>query len=95
MFRSQKSAFIFRLGLERGKTAKEALEVITKLLEEFGQGGPCSDIVPEHVYHNSFLIADPMEAWVLETARTLWIAQKITRYEGHSRSFAHLSVETI
>ena len=80
MLRSQKLAFIFRLGLERGKTAKEALEVITNLLEEFGQGGPCSDIVPEHVYHNSFLIADPMEAWVLETARTLWIAQKITRY---------------
>ena len=69
---------LLRLGLERGRTAFEALQVITKLLEEFGQGGPCSDIMPEHTYHNSFLIADPKEAWVLETARTNWVAEKIT-----------------
>ena len=67
-----------RLGLERGKTAKEALDVITSLLEEFGQGGPCSDLVPEHTYHNSFLIADPQEAWVLETARAYWVAERVT-----------------
>ena len=64
--------------MERGKTAFEALQVITELLEKFGQGGPCSDIMPEHTYHNSFLIADPKEAWVLETARTLWVAEKVT-----------------
>ena len=54
------------------------MEVITDLLEQFGQGGPCSDIVPEHVYHNSFLIADANEAWILETARTFWVAQRVT-----------------
>ena len=54
------------------------MEVITDLLEQFGQGGPCSDIVPEHVYHNSFLIADANEAWILETARTFWVAQRFT-----------------
>ena len=70
--------FNYRLGLERGKTAFESLQAITKLLEEFGQGGPCSDIVPEHTYHNSFLIADPKEAWVLETARNYWVAEQIT-----------------
>jgi secernin len=64
--------------LERGKTARDTLYVITDLLEKHGQGGPCSDIVPEHTYHNSFLIADPNEAWVLETARTFWVAEKIT-----------------
>jgi hypothetical protein len=67
-----------RLGLERSQTAEHALEVITELLEQYGQGGPCSDIIPDFTYHNSFLIADPKEAWVLETAGKVWAAEKIT-----------------
>jgi secernin len=66
-----------RLGLERGSTAKEALEVITSLLDEYGQGGPCAENDDSFVYHNSFLIADPTEAWVLETAGRNWVAKRI------------------
>jgi secernin len=68
---------LVRLGLERGSTAKEALEVITSLLEEYGQGGPCVENDDSFVYHNSFLIADSTEAWVLETAGRNWVAKRI------------------
>ncbi len=64
-------------GLERGKTAEDALTVITSLLEQYGQGGPCSDRLPDFSYHNSFLIADGREAWVLETAGPLWAAERV------------------
>jgi len=69
-----------RLGLERGKTAYEAMHVLIDLLERYGQGGKC-----EHegewgtsTYHNSFILADPHEAWVLETAGKYWVAKRIS-----------------
>jgi secernin len=54
---------LLRLGLERGRTASEVLEVITSLLEEHGQGGAGEQ--GALAYHNSFLIADKDSAWVL------------------------------
>ena len=68
---------LLRLGLERGRTALEALRVITSLLTEYGQAGNCGFSHP-FFYHNSFLIADTKEAWVLETAGREWAAQKVT-----------------
>ncbi len=69
---------LVRLGLERGATARQAVEVMTGLLEAHGQGGPCADQDPGLQYHNSFLIADVAEAWVLETADTHWAAQRVS-----------------
>ncbi|MHA1251593.1 MAG: C69 family dipeptidase, partial [Candidatus Helarchaeota archaeon] len=68
---------LLRLALERSKTAEEALNTITSLLEEYGQGGSASVKDPSYIYHNSFIIADPKEAWVLETADKLWVAEKV------------------
>ena len=69
---------ILRLALERGSTAKEAVEVCIHLLETYGQGGPCSQDDADWTYENSFLFADPNEAYVLETAgKNHWIWERI------------------
>ena len=68
---------LLRLGLERGRTAKDAVESILNLLQKFGQGGGCAYDDPSWMYHNSFIIADPKEAYVLETADKWWIIEKV------------------
>ncbi len=67
---------LLRLALERAKTAPQAVDVITALLEAYGQGGNC--VQDGHLYyHNSFLIADPRESWVLETVDRHWAARRV------------------
>jgi len=56
-----------RLALERADTAASAVEIMIRLLEEYGQGGNCG-FDKEFYYDNSFLAADPREAYVLETS---------------------------
>ena len=62
------------LALERSKTAREAIKVITELVEEYGYGSE----------GESFSIIDPNEAWILEMIGTgdgkagaNWVAIKI------------------
>ncbi|MFB3827194.1 MAG: C69 family dipeptidase [Bryobacteraceae bacterium] len=71
---------LLRLALERGRTAYQAMHVITALLEKYGQSGDCERAGEwgKANNHNSFLIADPKEAWVLETAGRYWAAKKLT-----------------
>jgi dipeptidase len=65
---------IVRLALERSRNSEEALKLITNIVENQGGSGSY-----EHrlFYSNSFIIADPREAWVLETAGRHWAAKKI------------------
>jgi len=68
---------LMRLALERSKSAEDALNTIVDLMELYGQGGACGYTDKKLFYHNSFIIADPEEAWVLETADKYWIAEKV------------------
>jgi len=68
---------LVRLGLERGRTASEALEAMTDLIEAHGQGGS-GHVHMEWPYHNGFLIADPTSAWILETSGRHWAAKPVT-----------------
>lgn len=78
---------LLRLALERSKNAREALQWIVSLLEKYGQGGSCS-AVRKFYYHNSFLIADPGEAWVLETAGREWVAERVNDVRSISNALS-------
>ncbi|HMF30139.1 MAG TPA: C69 family dipeptidase, partial [Candidatus Lokiarchaeia archaeon] len=67
---------LLRLALERADTARGAVDVIAGLLDQYGQGGNAGYRHPFY-YHNGFIIADPCEAWVLETVGQYWIAEQV------------------
>lgn len=67
---------LIRLALERTETSKEALDFIISVIENIGQGGSGS-YEHEQIYHNSFVICDPDEAYVLETAGKYWAWKRI------------------
>ncbi len=77
---------LLRLALERARTAAEAVQVLVQLLERHGQGGACSHTRPDFTYHNSFLVADPAGAIVLETADSHWATETVT---GPGRSISN------
>ncbi len=68
---------MIRLALERTRTAKQAVDCITNLLERYGQGGNCG-YTKKMQYHNSFIVADKNEAYVLETAGRYWVMKKVS-----------------
>ncbi len=77
---------LVRLGLERGRSAREALEIIAGLIEVHGQGGP--SFAPDaEGDHNAFLVADPGEAWLLESSNRRWAARR-TALEGVSNHYS-------
>jgi len=67
---------MLRAALERAITPREGVQVIIDLLEQFGQGGNCTH-GEELYYHNSFILANTDDAWVLETVDRQWAARQI------------------
>jgi secernin len=78
---------LLRLGLERAASAAEAVEVITTLLEQHGQGGSCGHQSPRY-YHNSFIIADRREAYVLETVGRMWAIKLADHVRAISNAYS-------
>jgi secernin len=70
---------LVRLGLERAASAAAAVTTITSLLEQYSQGGSGHDPAVGHPrpYWSSFLIADPNDAWIVETSGRLWQAEQV------------------
>ncbi|WXG44740.1 MAG: C69 family dipeptidase [Promethearchaeati archaeon SRVP18_Atabeyarchaeia-1] len=77
---------LIRLALERADSSRNALDVITSLLEAHGQGGNCS-ATEQMYYHSSYIIADPREAWVLETADRYWVAERVQDVRSISNGY--------
>ncbi len=66
---------IVRLALHNADSGYQAVQIIVELIKRFGQGGDAG--YKGHLsYHNSFLIQDRSEAFVLETAGTSWAMKK-------------------
>ena len=88
---------LVRLGLERGRTAVDALEVMTGLIDELGQGGVGerdAEGIGGKAYFSSFLVADPAEAWVLETSARSWAAQPVGVADGGVALSNRISLST-
>ena len=67
---------MLRAALERAVTPRDAAQVIIDLLEHFGQGGNCA-YGDGLFYHNSFIMANADDAWVLETVDKKWVAKQV------------------
>ena len=78
---------LIRLGLERAKTAAEAVEVMTGLITKYGQGKFRND-QGVRTYDNGYIIADPNEAYVLETAGHEWAVKRARSAIGISNVYS-------
>jgi dipeptidase len=67
---------LVRLGLERARTADDALTVLTTLIERYGQGGS-GEPHRDEPYYSSFLVADPDGGFVVETSNRTWAARPV------------------
>ena len=74
---------LIRLALERTASAKQACELIIDLIQQYGQGGNCG-YKTKIYYHNSFIIVDPSDGYVLETSGKKYAIEKIKGFRAIS-----------
>jgi secernin len=71
---------LIRLALERSQNARQAVDLMGHLVEQYGQFGSGVPMKEHAVggYDNSFIVADPNEAWIVEAVGRRWAAKRIT-----------------
>lgn len=77
---------ILRLALHNCRNAEKAVDFIIKLIQHYNQGGD-GGYKQKLKYHNSYLIKDYEEAYILETAGTHWAKKKAGKYVAISNSY--------
>lgn len=75
---------LLRLALERCRRADEAVERMGEWLSAYGQGGPAGFRDRRFHYDSSFLLADPTQAWIMETAGREWVARRVRHFAAIS-----------
>jgi secernin len=78
---------LLRLALERASTAAEAVQTIAALLNQYGQGGNCGHLTPAY-YNNGFMIADPAEAFVMETVGREYLVERVRGARAVSNTYS-------
>ena len=78
---------ILRLALERAATAREGIDVIAALLTEYGQNANANPLFDRR-YENSYMLVDPQEIWLMETAGRQWVAKKINDWDAISNCYS-------
>jgi len=64
---------LLRLALERTATAREAIALLGTFLSQYGQNAN-ANVRYDRRYENSYLLVDPEEIWLMETAGRQWAA---------------------
>jgi dipeptidase len=77
---------LLRLALERGKTAREAVDVIGAHVEAYGQGGNVQ-MMGNFKFDSGFLVSDRTEAWVVNCAGKHWAARRARSTEAISNRY--------
>jgi dipeptidase len=78
---------LIRLGLERARTAAEAVDVMTELVTQYGQGKFSND-QGVRTYDNGYIVADPNEAYIIETAGHEWAVKRAQGAVGISNVYS-------
>ncbi len=90
-FKRAKEGFLgmdmLRAALGSAATAKEALDFLCRFVESYDQGGNGA-YRGSLYYDNSFIIADPKEAFILETAGRRWAWRAAEKWDAISNAYA-------